>query len=145
MEETSFWDRLRDNVSRGIRVAADRTDELARVGKLKLDLVNLKRKMVYELGELGKRLLTLVDSTPKKKNLETIEDFITQPEIKEHFDKSNDIRGDIADIEKRIKDLSKDADSTSGDEEKPQEETTAEEASPDDQKPAKTSKKSKST
>jgi len=101
MHET-FWDRLRDNLARGIRVAADRTDELARVGKLKLDLMNLKRKLMYELGELGKLLLSHVDKTPKGADLGTVRDFVDQKHVKEHFDRIDSIRQDITEVEKRL-------------------------------------------
>lgn len=106
MEETSFWDRLRDSVSRGLKVAADRTDELARIGKLKLDLVNLKRKMVYELGELGKQLLIHLDEVGPKGNPGTIKNFITQDVPKKHLENINSIRRDIEEVEKKIQELS---------------------------------------
>jgi hypothetical protein len=106
MEETSFWDRLRDSVSRGLKVAADRTDEIARIGKLKLDLVNLKRKMVYELGELGKQLLVHLDEVGPKGNPGTIKDFMSQDLPKQQLENIDSIRSDIEAVEKKIKELS---------------------------------------
>jgi hypothetical protein len=106
MTEPTFWDRMRENVTRGIRSAADRTDELARLGKLKLDLVNLKRKLVYELGELGKQLLTHVDRAASKDDLGTVKEFTEKSKVKEILDKINIYRGKIADTEKRIKEMS---------------------------------------
>jgi hypothetical protein len=105
MTEPTFWDRMRENVSRGIRAAADRTDELARLGKLKLDLVNLKRKLVYELGELGKQLLTHIDGAANKDDLGTVKGFTEQKKVKEILDRIDLYRTDIADTEKGIKDL----------------------------------------
>ena len=106
MEETSFWDRLRDSVSRGLKVAANRTDEIARIGKLKLDLVNLKRKMVYELGELGKQLLIHLDEVDPKGDPGTIKDFISQDMPKQHLENIDSIRGNIEELEKKIQELS---------------------------------------
>jgi len=101
MYET-FWDRLRDNIAHGIRIAADRTDELARVGKLKLDLLSLKRKLIYEMGEIGKHLVSHVDKTPRDGDLGTVRDFVDQKDVKEHFDRIDTIRRDIAEVEKRL-------------------------------------------
>ena len=106
MTQSTFWDRVRDNVSRGIRSAADRTDELARIGKLKLDLVNLKRRLVYELGELGKHLLAHIDHASKENDLGSIKEFTEKNEVVEILNRINQYRVNIEDTEKRIRQMS---------------------------------------
>jgi hypothetical protein len=122
MTEPTFWDRMRENVTRGIRTAADRTDELARLGKLKLDLVNLKRRLVYELGELGKQLQAHIDAAADKDKLGSVKEFVEQEEVKEILQKIHRHRVNIEDTERLIKQMSTSAESKST----PKEETNDE-------------------
>ena len=97
-EPNTFWDRLRKNVSEGFRVAADRTDELARVGKLKLDLLSLKRKLNHEFSEIGRAFYAHV-TKHKKKDWGSVEDFSEQPAIDELTQKAASLLESIKKIE----------------------------------------------
>ncbi len=117
MEQSdTFWDRLRKNVSVGFRVAADRTDELARVGKLKLDLLNLKRKLNHEFSEIGRAFYTHITDR-KKKDWGSINDFSEQPAIKEMKQKAASLLENIKKIEADIAEIS--AESKSKDSQEP--------------------------
>jgi hypothetical protein len=104
-ESNTFWDRLRKNVSEGFRVAADRTDELARVGKLKLDLLNLKRKLNHEFSEIGRAFYAHINKQ-KKKDWGSIEDFSQQPTITELTEKAATLMESIKKIEADITEIS---------------------------------------
>ena len=106
MEQSdNFWDRLRKNVSVGFRVAADRTDELARVGKLKLDLLSVKRKLTHEFSEIGRALYTHT-TDHKKKDWGSIDDFSEQPAVKEMREKAASLLKNIKQIEADIAEIS---------------------------------------
>jgi len=106
MEEISFWDQLRKNVLQGIKVAADRTDEIARVGKLKLDIFNLKRQLTHEYSELGKELINYLDSVPKDGNLGLVKDLLEREAVKRNIFKIASIRERISVVEKQIIEVS---------------------------------------
>jgi hypothetical protein len=102
MEETSFWDQLKKNVLQGIKVAADRTDEIARIGKLKLDLFNLKRQLTHEYGDLGKELVRLIDSSPKDGEMGQVKEFLDRDAVKKILFHIITFRDQIAAVEKQI-------------------------------------------
>ena len=104
-QSDTFWDRLRKNVSVGFRVAADRTDELARVGKLKLDLLSVKRKLTHEFSEIGRAFYTHT-TDHKKKDWGSIDDFSEQPAIKEMREKAASLLKNIRQIEADIAEIS---------------------------------------
>jgi nucleoside-triphosphatase THEP1 len=105
MEESSFWDKLRDNLAQGIKVAADRTDEIARTGKLKLDVLNLKRKLSHQFSELGRKLVVHINATGDKSKLGTVKKFIEQADVKEILDEVGSLRAKIEDIEKQLQEM----------------------------------------
>ena len=105
-EEPSFWDQLRKNVLQGIKVAADRTDEIARVGKLKLDLFNLKRQLSHEFSELGKELISYLDSIPKDGELGLVKDFLEREAVKRNLFHIASLRDRISAVEKQIIEVS---------------------------------------
>jgi hypothetical protein len=114
-EETSFWDQLRKNVLQGIKVAADRTDEIARVGKLKLDLFNLRRQLSHEYSELGKELIAFLDSVPKDGELGSVKNFLEREAVKRHMFHIASLRERISTVEKQVIDTSAPQEKTSSD------------------------------
>lgn len=61
----SLWER----VKKGFILAAERTDELTKIGKLKLDMAATHRKIKNQFEELGGRTYELVKSGKRKKPL----------------------------------------------------------------------------
>lgn len=104
-ESNSFWDRLRKNVSEGFRVAADRTDELARVGKLKLDILSLKRKLNHEFSEIGRAFYTHI-TKHKKKDWGSVKDFSEQTAVSEMTQKATTLLESIKKVESDIAEIS---------------------------------------
>lgn len=67
-------DALWEKVKQGFLLAAERTDELTKIGKLKLDMVATHRKIRQNLEELGGRTYELVKSGKRKKSVIEDED-----------------------------------------------------------------------
>ncbi len=58
---------LWEKVKKGFMLAAERTDELTKIGKLKLDIVATHRNIARQFEELGGRTYELVKSGKRKK------------------------------------------------------------------------------
>ena len=55
-EMPSLWESIKKNVAEFYSSAADRTDELAKVGVRKLDIVGIRRNIAHEMADLGGRV-----------------------------------------------------------------------------------------
>jgi hypothetical protein len=53
---SSLWEQLKKSVTDFYSSAADRTDELAKVGVRKLDILGMKRNIAHEMADLGGRV-----------------------------------------------------------------------------------------
>lgn len=56
----TLWNRVKHNLVEWYGSAYDKTDELARVGKKKIEMAGLNRAIEKQLSELGGRLYDLV-------------------------------------------------------------------------------------
>jgi len=48
-----LWGKIKKSVIEGVTVAAEKTEELTKLGKVKLDILNLKYKISRKFTELG--------------------------------------------------------------------------------------------
>jgi hypothetical protein len=63
MPQGDFWDRLKKRLIEVSSAAADFTEEQAIVGKLKFDILNLKRKIDRDMHDIGSRVLDISRSS----------------------------------------------------------------------------------
>lgn len=56
----TLWNRVKNNLVEWYGSAYDKTDELARIGKKKIEMTGLNRAIEKHLSELGGRLYDLV-------------------------------------------------------------------------------------
>lgn len=56
----TLWNRVKKNLVEWYDTAYDKTDELARIGKRKIEMAGLNRAIEKHLSELGGRLYDLV-------------------------------------------------------------------------------------
>ena len=61
----SLWEK----VKKGIMLAAERTDELTKMGKLKFDIIGTHHTIEHNLGELGGIVYELIKTGRRKKPL----------------------------------------------------------------------------
>ncbi len=59
-EMESLWDRVKSNLVDWYGTAYDKTDELARIGKKKIEMAGVNRAIEKHLSELGGRLYDLI-------------------------------------------------------------------------------------
>lgn len=68
----TLWDKVKKNLVEWYDVAYEKTDELARVGKKKIEIAGVNRTIEKQLSELGGRIYDIMDS--KKKDIVIRED-----------------------------------------------------------------------
>ena len=56
----SLWDRVRKNLVDWYEVAYEKTDEIARIGKKKIEMSGINRTIEKQLSELGGRVYDLI-------------------------------------------------------------------------------------
>ena len=56
----SLWERVKKNLVEWYDVAYDKTDELARIGKKKIEIAGLNRTIEKQLSELGGRVYDMI-------------------------------------------------------------------------------------
>jgi hypothetical protein len=49
----TLWDKVKKSVMDGVNAAAEKTEELTKLGKMKLDILNIKHKISKQFTELG--------------------------------------------------------------------------------------------
>ena len=59
-EMDSLWDKVKSNLVDWYGTAYDKTDELARIGKKKIEMAGVNRAVEKHLSELGGRLYDLI-------------------------------------------------------------------------------------
>ena len=60
MKKEDLWGKIKKSVTEGVTVAAEKTEELARLGKAKLDVLNTRRKITKKHGEMGSLVYTML-------------------------------------------------------------------------------------
>jgi len=71
MAQSDFWNKLKARLREVSIAAADFTEEQALIGKLKFDILNLKRKIEHKHNEIGVRICELsLITRPKPKPFE---------------------------------------------------------------------------
>ena len=48
-----LWEKVKKSIAEGYTVAAEKTEELSKLGKLKLDMLNIKHNISKQFTELG--------------------------------------------------------------------------------------------
>ena len=86
----SLWEKVKKNLVEWYGTAYEKTDELARIGKKKIEIAGVNRAIEKHLSELGGRVYDMVDV--QKKGSEIAKDK-----------KVKELIGDIKKLEKELK------------------------------------------
>ncbi len=54
----SLWEDIKKTVKQGVSVAAEKTEEYTKIGKLKVEIMNMKRNLDKTFAELGQEAYT---------------------------------------------------------------------------------------
>jgi gas vesicle protein len=98
----SLWESIKKSVAEFYSSAAEKTDELAKVGVRKLDIVGIKRNIAHEMADLGGRVHHMLTEV---KNTNVAED----PEVGKHLQSIDRLRAFLEDKEEEIEAIKKTA------------------------------------
>jgi gas vesicle protein len=98
----SLWDSIKKSVAEFYSSAADKTDELAKVGVRKLDIVGIRRNIAHEMADLGGRVHHMLT---EEKNTNVADD----PEVGKHLKSIDRLRALLEDKEEEIETIKKTA------------------------------------
>lgn len=84
-----FFDDIVKTVQDGLTKLADKTDQLTQMGRLKLDIVSIKREIEKQAAALGSRVYRLA---VQEKNDAILDD----PEVKSYFEKLSGLEDRLA-------------------------------------------------
>lgn len=62
---STLWEDIKRTVKEGVSVAAEKTEEYTKIGKVKVDVLNIKRNIEKLYEDLGKAVYELVSSGKK--------------------------------------------------------------------------------
>jgi hypothetical protein len=62
---TSFWDKLQRGIKEGIHNVSEKTEELTKIGRIKLSIIAVKRDIEKNFIELGGRVYHLLNESRK--------------------------------------------------------------------------------
>ena len=68
MKREDLWSQIRQGLKEGIQYTVNKTEELTRIGRLKLEIASQKRKIARQLGELGGRVYQLLGAEDVQTN-----------------------------------------------------------------------------
>ncbi|MDP8238387.1 MAG: hypothetical protein P9X24_04805 [Candidatus Hatepunaea meridiana] len=100
MVQSDFWNKLKKRLRDVSTAAADFTEEQALIGKLKFDILNIKRKIDRKQREIGVRICELAKEESKPKAFEDGEiiGLITEiVNLEEQVDEKRDTISTVAD------------------------------------------------
>ncbi len=66
-----LWEKIRKSVIDGVQIAAEKTEELTKLGKIKIEILNIKRKISKNFTELGSITYEAIKEGTTKKELES--------------------------------------------------------------------------
>jgi hypothetical protein len=94
----SSWDRLKRQLQDFYQVAAEKTDELARVSARRIDVLSLRRQLSQEMVALGSRVYEMIEK--EKTNLVS-----EDPEVLRRIETARRLEQEIAESESEIEEI----------------------------------------
>lgn len=62
----TLWEDVRDGIRDGIELVVDKTEEYTKIGKIKVDIIGLKRNIEKKFSELGGRTYEILKEQNRK-------------------------------------------------------------------------------
>ncbi|MFC1573606.1 hypothetical protein ACFL30_00315 [Candidatus Latescibacterota bacterium] len=100
----NLWGKIKKSVIEGASYAAEKTEELTKLGKIKIEILNVKRKISGQFSELGSITYEAVKA-------ETVEKELASDNVKALIETINGLESELLAKEKHYDELSKKTDS----------------------------------
>ena len=98
---STLWDDIKKTVKEGVSVAAEKTEEYTKIGKVKVDILNIKRNIDKLYEDLGKQVYDLLSQGKKG-------DLASNKRIGELFTKLKEQTAALKKKESEIEDIKQD-------------------------------------
>ena len=98
---STLWEDIKKTVKEGVSVAAEKTEEYTKIGKVKVDILNIKRNIDKLYEDLGKEVYGLLSSGKKG-------DFSGNPKVDALFNKLKDQQAALKKKESEVESIKKD-------------------------------------
>ncbi|MCG8606521.1 hypothetical protein MJD09_16245 [bacterium] len=81
----NLWDDIARTIRDGVDTVVEKTEELTKIGKIKVDVINIKRNIDKNFAELGGKVYHLVveEKNPKVAGEKEVQDIIESVKILE--------------------------------------------------------------
>jgi hypothetical protein len=96
----SMWEDLKKTVKEGLSTAAAKTEEYTKIGKAKLDMMNLNKSLNGALQDLGLEVYTQITDGAKPQPAQN-------PKVKGFIEKINQLKQSIREKEAEIEAIKK--------------------------------------
>ncbi|OQX86363.1 MAG: hypothetical protein B6D63_00025 [Candidatus Latescibacteria bacterium 4484_7] len=97
----TLWEKVKKNLRDWYGTAYEKTDEIARIGKKKIEIVGINRAIEKRLSELGGRVYDLISSQNKP------EEVAEDDKVKELVDKIRELEEQLKLKEREIETIKK--------------------------------------
>ncbi|MFQ5710088.1 MAG: hypothetical protein ACE5HO_21755, partial [bacterium] len=64
---SNLWEDITKTIREGVDTVVEKTEELTKIGRIKVDILNIKRKIEKQFTELGGKVYTLIVEENNKK------------------------------------------------------------------------------
>ena len=99
----NLWGKIKKSVIEGASYAAEKTEELTKLGKIKIEILNVKRKISGQFSELG-------GITYEAIKAETVEKELASDTVKALTETIKGLESELETKEKKYDELSKKTD-----------------------------------
>ena len=96
----NLWGKIKKSVIEGASYAAEKTEELTKLGKLKIKILNVKRKISGQFSELGSITFEAIKA-------ETVEKELASDTVKALIETIKELESELETKEKQYDELSK--------------------------------------
>lgn len=103
---SSLWEDIKKTVMEGVTIATEKTEEYTKIGKVKVEILSVKRNVEKAFAQLGGEVYTLL--VDKK-----VTDVAGNPKVKQLIEKINGLKKSLKAKEKEIEAIKKET-STKG-------------------------------
>lgn len=79
---STFWESLKKNLQQGVQTVSEKTEELTKIGRLKIEVIAVKRDIEKSFVELGGRVYDIlqIKKKPSISKDEEIKKLVTRVE-----------------------------------------------------------------
>ncbi|OQX95051.1 hypothetical protein B6I21_07435 [candidate division KSB1 bacterium 4572_119] len=91
----SFWEDFTKMFKKGVTVVAKKTDEYTKIGKIKVDIIGIKRDIDKQFTQLGGKVYQLIAEENDTK-------IASNEDVKEIVNKVKELSGNLADKKEEL-------------------------------------------